>query len=223
MAGTWTLGPLNCEMRDESSFLTLTRSTTLTPALPSYEKYARIYVCAACTEERAEWLRTNPQSVFRDWKDVQLIVNPNHSGSIGETASDLLLTITNEGRRVVRVPERNSSFPGEVVVCCGEKVLVLRNKSLMYAETFGSPFYYTELLKPSEGFTMRLRLYQDFLTHEDFRNEVKARTRDTFDEFKPSWPSMVASCENCRVVVTDHFRGLSSNAVLLSDPKNTKD
>lgn len=30
--------------------------------LASYQKYARIYVCARCTEARAEWLRANPAS-----------------------------------------------------------------------------------------------------------------------------------------------------------------
>ena len=93
----------------------------------------------------------------------------------------------------------------------------------MYAETFGSPFYHTELLKPSEGFTMRLRLYQDFITEEDFLNEVKARARVTFDQFEPTWHSVMTSRENCGVVVTNRFRGLSSNVVVLSDPKNTKD
>ena len=28
---------------------------------PSYEKYARIYVCATCTEVRTQWLEIHPQ------------------------------------------------------------------------------------------------------------------------------------------------------------------
>jgi hypothetical protein len=151
----------------------------------------------------------------RNWAEARLVISAARSSST-EGIPDLLLTFTNQGQNTVRVPERHSSFPGEVVISCREHTYLLRNRSLMYAETFGSPFYETELLKPGMRFTMRLRLHEDFLTEQDFRDEVNARARGTIDEFKPTWLFRMAACENCRALVRDRMRGRASNGISLS-------
>jgi hypothetical protein len=154
------------------------------------------------------WLTACSKPALRGPFPVRLVLAVQEKKSTNGIP-DLTLTIVNESARSLSVPDYRGVLAGEIVITCGDETLALRHRVFWGALATGQYDVPRVTIAPGQSVVADIKLQKDFVTHEEFQNEL---LRESGTE---SWVTKIKKNRRFHAFYHDDFRELVSNELLV--------